>query len=204
MKNLFLRSSVALACVLSLASCGGGGGNLLLGGYVGGLTKDGLTLTNNGGTPLTVPANSSSFQFPDLLKPDEHFDVEIATHPEGTTCTLLYNSGKTGAYSVTNIEVHCANDPRNITGKIVNPPVNAGLILINGANQQPIAAGQTTFSMTHYDTAGKVVSGQVGDGDPFGVTVLQQPAGQTCTVQNGTGYAGHVDYTAVLVTCANN
>ena len=67
MKSLTLRSSVALACALTLAACGGGGGNLLLSGNVYGLTRDGLVLQNNGGAPYVISPSMGTFAFPTLL-----------------------------------------------------------------------------------------------------------------------------------------
>lgn len=202
MKNLFLRSGAALACALSLAACGGGNANLTLGGYVTGLTKPGLILRNNGGAPLTVDGNSTgtavSFYFPDLLKSDESFDVE-ATPPEGTVCTPSLNKGKTGAYSITNIVIACYNVPQELSG-VVNGLTGTGLILNNGSTQVKIAAGATKFSFAVKDSAGAITAGAVGEGEPFGITVLQQPAGQTCTVANGTGVMAK-GYSGVIVTC---
>ena len=41
----------------------------------------------------------------------------------------------------------------------------------------------------------------MGQGEPFGVTVLHQPNGQTCTVANGIGVMAK-GYGGVLVTCS--
>ncbi len=75
-------------------------------------------------------------------------------------------------------------------GGAVSGLTGAGLVLQNnGGNFTPVAAsGNFTFSNT------------VGIGAPYNVTVLTQPAGQTCTVTNGAGTAsGNV--TNVAVTC---
>ena len=75
-------------------------------------------------------------------------------------------------------------------GGTVSGLTGAGLVLQNnGGNFTPVAAnGNFTFSNT------------TGLGLPYNVTVITQPAGQTCTVTNGTGTAsGNV--TNVAVTC---
>jgi hypothetical protein len=41
----------------------------------------------------------------------------------------------------------------------------------------------------------------VGDGSPYGVTILAQPAGRSCTVVNGVGTMGNAAVKTVLVTC---
>ena len=206
MKKLYSRTSAAVACALCVAACGGGSGNLTLGGTVTGMTKTGLTLTNNGGTPLVIQPNVSTFYFPDLIGSDEKYDVQIKDLPEGAKCVPTYNTGRTGAYNVTSVRFDCYNVPRDLGGTIDpnHPLKNAGLILNNGQVQLPVGAGATEFTFTQTTTnAAGVAStaGQVGDGEPFGVTVLQQPSGQTCTVSNGSGYMGHVNFKGVVVSC---
>ena len=200
MKNLFLRSGLALACALSLVACGGDDGNLYLAGSVQGLSKEGLTIANNNGTPLAIPAGATLFQFPQLISSDQRFNIEIKTQPKGAHCEMENNVGKSGAYSIQNVIIRCASIPRNLSGTINNLTAPK-LILNNGADQVEIAPGQKTFTMTKYDSAGKPVSGMVGDGSPFGVTVLHQPDGQTCSVVNGTGTMGETDFAGVQVNC---
>ncbi len=200
MKNLFLRSGLALACALSLVACGGDNGNLYLMGSVEGLSKDGLSIANNKGTPLAIPAGSNQFQFPERISADERFNVDFVTQPKGAHCEMENNVGKSGAYNITNIRIVCASIPRHLSGTINNLTAPK-LILNNGADQVEIAPGQKTFTMTKYDSAGKPVSGMVGDGSPFGVTVLHQPDGQTCSVVNGTGTMGETDFAGVQVNC---
>ncbi len=202
MKSLYLRSSIALACVLSLASCGGGDDNLLLGGNVYGLLKDGLIIQNNGGPDLAIPAGASNFSFPQLISSDSDFNVTIKTLPTSTKCDVVNGKGKSGAYSVTSVEIRCITTSYDLGGTIsgLNAP---GLVLINGSAQQEILAGATSFTMTKYNTAVPpvAVSGQVPDGQPYGITILKQPATGTCTVANGTGRMGSAPVTSVVVTC---
>jgi hypothetical protein len=42
---------------------------------------------------------------------------------------------------------------------------------------------------------------KVGDGYPYGVTVLTQPTNQTCTVVNGTGTMGAGPVNNIQVNC---
>ncbi|MBU1480507.1 MAG: beta-propeller fold lactonase family protein [Gammaproteobacteria bacterium] len=75
-------------------------------------------------------------------------------------------------------------------GGSVNGLTGSGLVLQNnGTNFTPVAAdGSFTFSNS------------VGAGAPYDVSVLTQPAGQTCTVNNGSGTA-NADINNVSVTC---
>ena len=190
MKNLTSRASVALACALSLAACGGSSGNLLLGGSVVGLAKSGLVLQNKTGPLLAVTAGSTTFAFSELIRNDADFDVEIATQPTGAVCTLANNKGKSGAYNITSVIVSCITNTYDLGGKISGLDAN-GLVLVNGSDHLAVAAGTTAFKLS-----------KVADGAPYGITVLTQPAGRTCSVQNGVGTMGSAAVDTVSVTCA--
>ncbi|MBI5891706.1 MAG: beta-propeller fold lactonase family protein [Nitrosomonadales bacterium] len=75
-------------------------------------------------------------------------------------------------------------------GGAVSGLTGAGLVLQNnGTNFTPVSAdGSFTFSNT------------LGAGAPYNVSVLTQPAGQTCTVSNGSGTA-NADISNVAVNC---
>lgn len=196
MKSSILRTGVALACAVSLASCGGGNtGTLVLGGYISGISMDGLVLQNNGGSDLAIAAGSTTFTFTDLVPTDSIYNVTIkaGTTPSNVqSCTITGGSGNTGLYSVTSVVVSCIIFTHALGGT-VNNLTGSGLVLINGSNQVPVTAGATTFAMA-----------PVSQGYPYGVTVYQQPAGQTCTVTNGVGTEGTTDFNGVVVNCTNN
>lgn len=189
MKSLTLRASVALACALSLAACGGGSGNLLLGGTVFNVTKDGLVLQNNGGPPLTVPAGATAFAFPDLLKNDQDFNVTVQSSPPSAVCTVVNGKGRTGAFNVTSVEVHCVTNAYDLGGTVTGLGASP-LVLVNGSDRVTVSPGATTFAMS-----------KVADGSLYGVTVLTQPSDRTCSVQNGAGTMGSAPVANLLVTC---
>jgi hypothetical protein len=66
----------------------------------------------------------------------------------------------------------------------------ANLVLVNGSDRVPVAAGATTFAMA-----------KVNEDAPYGIAILTQPDNQTCTVANGTGVMGANDITNAAVTC---
>jgi RNase P/RNase MRP subunit p29 len=201
MKSIYLRSGAALACALVLAACGGDNGNLLLGGSVTGLTKEGLVLEDSkSGKTVTVPMGAASFAFPDLIGSDQEFDVKVKTQPSAAHCDVVYGKGKSGAYNVTSIIVNCITNAYDLGGTI-SGATTAGLVLINGREQITVPAGGTSFKFTTYDSTGKVTGGQVPDGAPYGVSVLTQPAGKTCTIANGTGVMGNAAITNINVSC---
>ena len=193
MKSLTLRSSLALACALSLAGCGGGNGNLLLSGVVTGLTKDGLVLQNNGGTPLVIAATQTTFSFPTLLSNDENYNVTVQSAPKSADCKVTNGAGKTGAYNVSSVVVACVTHTFELGGDIGGLGNASGLVIINGSDRQEIAPGATFFNMKRLNADGSYASGKVAQGAPYGVTILTQPTGLNCTVQNGSGIMGDSD-----------
>jgi hypothetical protein len=200
MNSLYLRSCVALACALGLAACGGSGGSLVLTGTVVGLTKDGMTLQNNGGTPLAVTAGSGTFVFPDLIGVDTAFNITV-NNPPGAVCQVINGTGKSGAFNPQGILVSCVTNTYDLGGTVSGLDVN-GLTIVNGANRQDIPAGATSFTLTKFDPlTGTYASGRVPDGSPYGITVLTQPAGRTCSVANGVGTMGSAPINTVKITC---
>ncbi len=200
MKNLYLRTSVALACALGLAACGGEDPTLLLQVQIGGVNKDGLTIRNNGGTTYPVAAYTQLFNFPDLIEPDSEFNIEVVTEPSNAKCDVINGKGKAGAYAPNSIGISCIVNQYNVTGSVSGLKAD-GLVLNNGAVQLIIPALATSFTFTKLDKDGKPVSGQVGDGDAYGLTIFKQPAGQVCTITNGTGTMGAGDVKNIAVNC---
>jgi hypothetical protein len=201
MKSLTLRSSIALVCALSLAGCGGGSGNLLLAGSVLGLTKDGLVLANGNDT-VAVPAGSLTFSFPQLLATDSSYNVTVKTQPTAAVCTVTNGTGNSGAFNVTSVLVNCVTNSYDLGGTITGL-TRTGLVLVNGRDQKAIPVGTTattTFTMTQTPANG-TVTGKVADGSPYGVTILTQPTGQTCTVTNGVGTMGSSAVNSIQVSC---
>jgi hypothetical protein len=201
MNKVFLRSCVALACAFGLASCGGGSGNLLLGGNIYGLTKSGLFLQNGSKTPIEIQPTATGFSFPDLLASDESFEVKISTQPKGAVCTVTNGKGKTSTFNITSVIVSCVTDTYHLGGSITGTLDANGLILANGSDTMAVPAGAKTFSMTRFNADGTVAGGKVADGAPYGITIYQQPSPRLCTVANGVGKMGSADRKDVVVNC---
>lgn len=199
MKSSTLRAGVALACALSLSSCGGGGGNLPLQVTIvtGTVTKDGLVLTNNGGDPLTVAANSTVVQFSKLLSTDDEFNVGFSSKPSNAdNCYVTNGHARANYYTIQQVSVYCVVHQVNLTVNI-NNLTGTGLKLVNGTDLETVAPGQTTFPMA-----------KVYQDGTYAVKIAAQPTGQTCTVSggdsgNGSGTAGASDITSVTVNCTS-
>jgi hypothetical protein len=192
MKSSYLRAGAALACALALSACGGGDGDMLIGGSFAGVTKPGLILQNNGGAELVInPTNGGlgEFYFPDLAETDDSYNVTIKGRPSNADdCKVTNGTGKV-AFNVTNIYVTCTIRQHELKGTVAGL-TGANLVLVNGADRVPVAAGATAFSMA-----------KVNEDAPYGIVVLTQPDNQTCTVANGTGVVGAADIANVAVTC---
>lgn len=196
MKSSYLRASAALACAVLLTACGGDDGQLRLAGTISGVTKPGMVLTNNGGSDyeVLVPSNGTgvtTFVFPQLISSDDKYDVRVKSVPSNvdiSTCQYLYNTGRAG-FDVTNIQISCAFKTQALGGTVSN--LKGELILINGADRVIVPAGATTFAMA-----------RVAQDAPYGVSVLTNPANQSCTIANGVGTVGAADINNVTVTCA--
>jgi hypothetical protein len=197
MKSSILRAGVvALACALGLSACGGGSGDLYLTGAVYNVTKDGLVLQNNGGndTPVTTPY--SSFQFSNRVSTDDQFNVTVKSIPSNAeSCTVNNAKARANYYTIAQISVTCTIKQHALTAKI-NNLTGSGLVIVNGADRHDVPAGTASVAMA-----------KVGEDGAYGVTVLTQPTGQTCTVSggssgNGAGIMGATEDTTVTVTCS--
>ena len=190
MKNLYLRSMLAAACAVTLAACGGSGGNLYLQGTVTGLAKDGLILLNDGEN-LTVPAGQSSFVFTKLIKTDDRYNITIAQQPKGAVCSITNGSGKATSYSVSTAYVVCTTNTYPLSGTITGLTAG-GLRLVMAPNGiSPLArADSYTFE-------------KVADGAAYGITILTQPTGLKCRFQGSISPDGS-DTAGIMGSAATN
>lgn len=197
MKNLYLRSMLAAACAVTLAACGGSGGNLYLSGQVSNLAKDGLILLNDG-ERLSVPAGQSSFVFTKLVKTDDRYDITIAQQPKGAVCSITNGSGKATSYSVSTTLVSCTTNTYPLSGKITGL-TTGGLRLVMGPNGISPLAGTDSYK---FDS--------VPDGAPYSISILPpQPTGLKCRFQGSTsadgsdtvGTMGSAPTTAATLDC---
>ncbi|MGK5017094.1 hypothetical protein [Janthinobacterium sp. HLS12-2] len=177
MKNLYLRSMLAAACAVTLAACGGSGGNLYLQGAVTGLAKDGLILLNDG-EKLPISANQTSFVFTKLIKTDDRYEISILQQPKGAVCSMNNGTGKATSYSVSTASVSCITNTYPLSGTITGLTAG-GLRLVMGPNGTSPLAGTTSYK---FDS--------VPDGAPYSISVLTQPTGLKCRFQGSASADG--------------
>jgi hypothetical protein len=201
MKSSILRAGVvALACALGLSACGGGSGDLYLTGTVSNVTKDGLVLTNNGGDDTAVISPYASFTFNNRVSTDDMFDIKVKSVPSNVAkiddCVVTNGKARANYYTIQQIVVTCTIKKHPLLAEIKNLTGN-GLVIVNGDDRHDVPVGTASVPMA-----------EVYEDGAYGVTVLTQPAGQTCTVSggssgNGAGIMGPADTgTTVTVTCS--
>jgi hypothetical protein len=208
MKQFFMRSGLALACLAGLASCGGSDGDIAIGVSISGVNRPGITLKLNDFAPQPVGA-SGFYVFPDRIPYDSDYRVTFTGKPDNVAedCVLANGTGSVSTISPTNITLTCKILTYHLGGTIKGLAKDeTGLVLINGSVQKVIPAnptdGDLAFTMTS-TVDGKDV-GKVPQRSPYGVLVLTSPTNKTCTVAGGTGEMPGADVTSVVVTCVSN
>jgi hypothetical protein len=196
MKKLYLRSMLAAACAVTLAACGGSGGNLYLSGQVSNLAKEGLILLNDG-ERLPVSAGQSQFVFTKLVKTDDRYDISIAQQPKGAVCTITNGVGKATSYSASTAVVSCVTNTYRLSGTITGLTAD-DLQLVMGSDGTSPLSGTDSYKFE-----------KVADGAKYGIRVLTQPKGLRCRFQGSTsadgsdtaGIMGSADTTAATLDC---
>lgn len=192
MKSSSLRPALALALALALSACGGSA-SFSVNGTVGGLEYPGLVLSNNG-ADLPIAVGTTTFSFPGSLEYGDTFDVQIKANPAHQTCETdtRFSTGTAGRTASINVPIACRINTFPLGGKVTGLTTD-GLVLINGTTGGTIGILK--------GAAGFAFPVQVAFGQSYGVTVLTQPAGQTCVVSNGIGVMGDAKVDNVEVTC---
>ena len=166
-----------------------------IGGTVSNLAGTGLVLQDNGGDDLPVAADGA-FTFATALADKAAYAVTVKTEPTGPaqTCAVTGGSGNVAGANVTSVAVACTTASYSVGGTVSGLLTGQTLVLQDngGDNLTLTDSGPFTF-------ATKVTSGQ-----PYDVTVLTQPSGGTCTVQNASGTMGAADVSNVSVTCTGS
>ncbi len=183
-----LRLILASALALGLVACGGSVvTNVSVGGTIAGYSSSALKLSN-GYSAVVIPAGATSFVFPTRVSVGLSYNVSVLEQPPGMTCLVTNGAGIAISTDITNVAVTCATN--NNLGGTVTGLTSSGLTLANGSSTLNITANGSF-----------VFANKVMDGSTYGVTVLNQPKPQTCSVLNGAGKMTPVDVTSVIVTC---
>jgi exo-beta-1,3-glucanase (GH17 family) len=182
----------ALGAALMLAACGSGQNwqdgkaYVKVGGSVTGLNGT-LVLQNNGQDNLSLKSNGS-FNFALQIASGAAYAATILTQPTGQLCTVTAGTGHATG-DVSSIVVTCQSNPT--IGGTVSGLTGGTVVLQNNGSNSLATATNGAFTFT---TA-------VAPGAAYAVTVLTQPAGETCTVTHGSGSA-NANVTDVAVACS--
>src|SRR5438309_811408 len=190
-------SFLVASALRALSACNGRGdggtgpaSSFAIGGTSSGLSGT-VVLQNNGGDNLTISVNGG-FTFAAALNNSSPYAVTVLAQPAGQTCTVANGAGTVAGANISNVTVTCAVDTFTVGGTVSSL---SGTVVLrnNGGNDLTVSAdGSFTFSAP------------VAQGSPYAVTVLTQPAGQSCSVANGSGTVAEANITNVAVTCAAN
>lgn len=198
-RHLFTHRLAALApCVavvmsasVLLSACGGG--DATVGGTLSGLPSGStVVLQNNGANDLSLNANGK-FEFSTVLASGKTYAVTVLTQPVGATCTVANASGTIDSLGgdVSSVTVTCTTTA-SITGTVSGLASGTAVTLANNGVSL-IVASNGIFAFPGILAAGTV----------YNVTVSVSPAGQTCSVTNGSGTVVTGTSTAIAVNCAS-
>jgi hypothetical protein len=222
-----LKKSILALCALTLAAglsaCGGGSSAYTIGGTVTGLQYGPLVLVTNGMEVAIEPqagATSSSvvnYSFPKQLEYGEAYDVTLKTttdasgtlvfqQPPHQVCSASTVPGTrtadtAGRLANINAAFVCSLASHTIGGTVTGLAAD-NLVLTNGSTGGTVALAKDATTGAYPTTF--LFSTPVTYKQTYGVTVLTQPTGQTCTVNNGVGEMGDVAVTTIEVACVNN
>ena len=190
MKNAVKKTAYLFTSLLALflVACGGYT-TVNLGGSVNGLITSGLVIANAGQT-MTVPINATSYVFPTKIDDHGSYAITIQAQPPRLTCIVSGSAVVTTGNAINSANIYCSLNSYAVGGTITGL-TNEGLSLTNGADNLTIAGNTSIFTMPL----------PVADGTVFGVAILSQPAGQTCTLKNGTSTMGAAAVTNIAITC---
>ena len=198
MKLTFICTSVLLA--LALGGCGGGKATFELGGPVVKLYYPGLVMTNvkNGDTvAVAVPATpgaDTTFKLPRTVEYGDLYDVQITAQPANEDCAVGRGADTAGRLSTISIIVSCAVKTFPIGGVVSGLRATAdatptGLVITNGTDQRTIEADGAYLMPT-----------AVEFGATYGVTIVTQPTGKTCTIKNASGVVNTTSVAGTVTT----
>ena len=163
----------------------------MVGGSISDLKANGLVLLNNGTNNLAIDSGATSFQFSTPIASGSSYAVTIGTQPTGLTCIVNNGSGTIANTNITNVSVSCKVNTYTIGGTVSGLTASRLVLLNNEGDNLAVASGSTSFQF----------STPVAYGATYAVTILTQPTGLACTVNNGAGTNVTADINKVSVNC---
>lgn len=187
-----MKRTVLLGVTLVLGGCIASPtvGEFSVGGTISGLEAEGALLADAGGAGVYV-AKNGRFVIENAFIDGAAYQIEVAPDPKlvQTKCTVNQGRGTIRNANVDDVRVVCARTSFGVSGDVTGLTA-VGLVLeSHGAEIALSKDGRFVFAE------------RLARGTTYRVTITQQPEGQTCTMQNGSGTLEQ-DVTNVRVTCA--
>ncbi len=205
--TLLLMSAFSILTLGGLAGCSDDGANngspggsintpptFSIGGNVTGLSGT-VVLQNNAGDNLALNTDGS-FAFPTAIADSSAYAVTILSQPAGQTCTVSLGSGSLNGADVNDVELSCVTQvPLSLSiGGTLSGLASGAVILQNNAGDNLALNTNGSFNFAT----------SIAEGLAYNVTILSQPAGQTCSVLNGSGNLAGQNVSDVSVVCVTN
>ncbi|MET3122918.1 hypothetical protein AAKU67_002527 [Oxalobacteraceae bacterium GrIS 2.11] len=150
-----------------------------------------VTLLNNGADP-TVVSSSSTFSFAAAVAYNGSYSVTIGTQPVGQSCTVSSGAGAGVVANVNSVGITCSTLSYSVAGTVNGLNSGQQVTLFNNGADPVTVTGNTSFRF----------SALVSYSGSYSVTIGTQPAGQVCTVSNGTGSGMITNVSDVSVNCS--
>jgi predicted outer membrane repeat protein len=163
-----------------------------IGGTISGLTGT-LILNLNAGAQTKSISADGNYAFGNAIADGSVYSVAVQTQPLGQTCSIANDSGTVSGGNVSNANVTCSVNTYSIGGTVSGLSGTVILNLNSGAQTKSISAdGNYAFGNA------------IADGSVYSVTIQTQPAGQTCSIANGSGTVSGGNVSNANVTCSVN
>lgn len=167
----------------------GQGSYRLIGSIMG--LRGTLVLSNNGSDVLTLNGDGM-VSFPRAMASGTPYHVAIVNQPASQTCKITNADGVISNANAINLLVNCTTNAYTVNGVLRGLTASQSVMLQNtnnGDNLTLTANGSFAFRVP------------VAQGSPYSITVIRQPANETCTVQNGSGFIQNFKVMNVDVSC---
>ena len=165
----------------------------ILAGTLSGLAGSGLVLQDNAAENLALSANGG-FEFDTPVEYGSAYDVSVASQPAqpAQTCQVINGAGIMGDSDVTDIAVSCITNRYSIGGSVSGLSGGSLVLQLNGGDDLTLAA-DGSFA---FPTA-------LQSGSYYSVSIASQPAGQICSIGQGSGMVSDADIVNVTASCAD-
>jgi len=177
------NTTVAVTCVNN-------GTNYTISVAVTGLTGT-LVMQDNVGDNLTFTTNNTQ-TFATSYASGSSYTVSVKTQPSGQTCTLSSNASGTITANVT-VTATCSATVKNYTISVKTTGLTGTLVVQDSKSDELTFTTNTT----------KTFATSYASGSTYTVTVVTQPANQTCTLSSNASGTITANVT-VTATCKTN